>query len=116
MKTPLLFLALLYSVTSNAQDMLGVSNGNFAGTTGIALNPASIILMPCKWDVTIISLDLSVEQNFAGMPKKKLFGNPEGTGNEPNGGLNLYYSGGTKSANAHLAFGLPSFAFRFKDM
>ncbi len=115
MKTHLLFLALLISKLSSAQDMLGVANGNYAGNSGMAMNPTSMVLMPYKWEVSILSLNLSLENNYIGLPKKKIT-NPEYGANQNLGGLNEYYTPGNKSANMHLGLGLPAFIYRFQDM
>ena len=116
MKTKLLFLALLIYYNSSAQDMLGVSNGNYAGNSGMAMNPTSMVLMPYKWEVQILSFDLSVENNFVGMPKRKIFGGEGNINSEPYGGLNFYNNVHDKAANMHFALGLPAVIYRFKDM
>lgn len=96
--------------------MLGISNGNYAGNSGMAMNPTAMMLMPYKWEVQILSFDLSVENNFIGMPKKRLFSSSESVNNQPYGGLNFYTNSSDKSANAHFALGLPAIIYRFKDM
>lgn len=116
MKTTLLFLALIISKITFSQEMLGVSNGNYAGNSGMALNPTSMVLMPYKWELQILSFDLSVDNNFIGMPKRKIIGRSESMNNEPNGGLNFYTNNRDKAANLHFALGLPAIIFRFKDM
>lgn len=116
MKTRLLFLALLISTISHAQDMLGLANGNYAGNAGMAMNPTSMVLMPYKWEVSLISVNLSLENNYIGLPRKKITSASESGNNEPMGGLREYYSSGTKSANMHLALGMPAFIYRFNDM
>lgn len=116
MRTTLLFLALLISKVSFSQDMLGVSNGNYAGNSGMAMNPTAMLLMPYKWELQIISFNLSVDNNIIGMPKRKIMGRTEAMNNEPYGGLNFYTNSRDKAANMHFALGLPAFIFRFKDM
>ncbi|MBK9412172.1 MAG: hypothetical protein IPN61_01910 [Bacteroidetes bacterium] len=116
MRTTLLFLALLVSKVSFSQDMLGVSNGNYAGNSGMAMNPTAMLLMPYKWELQILSFNLSVDNNFVGMPKRKILGGTESMNNEPYGGLNFYTNSRDKAANMHFALGLPAIIFRFKDM
>jgi len=116
MRTKLLFLALLVSNISLGQDMLGVSNGNYAGNSGMAMNPTSMVLMPYKWELQILSYNISVDNNFVGMPKKRILGGPEAMNNVPYGGLNFYTNSNDKAANMHFALGLPSIIYRFNDM
>jgi hypothetical protein len=116
MRTTLLFLALLVSKISFSQDMLGVSNGNYAGNSGMAMNPTAMLLMPYKWELQIVSFNLSVDNNFVGMPKRKILGGTEAMNTEPYGGLNFYTNSRDKAANMHFALGLPAIIFRFKDM
>ena len=85
MRTTLLFLALLVSKVSFSQDMLGVSNGNYAGNSGMAMNPTAMLLMPYKWELQILSFNLSVDNNFVGIPKRKILGGTESMNNEPYG-------------------------------
>ena len=116
MKTQLLLLALLISNISNAQDMLGLSNGNYAGNAGMAMNPTSMVLMPYKWEVSLVSFNISLENNYLGLPRNKIIGRTEANSFEPLGGLKEFYSSSSKAANLHLGVGLPSFIYRFNDM
>ena len=116
MKKRLLLLALLISSISHAQDMLGLSNGNYAGNAGMAMNPTSMVLMPYKWEVSLLSLNLSLENNYLGLPRNRITGSSEINSNAPLGGLKEFYSSSSKSANLHLAVGLPAFIYRFNDM
>ncbi len=116
MRTKLLFLALFITKISMGQDMLGISNGNYAGNSGMALNPTSMVMMPYQWEVQIMNFDLSVDNNFIGMPKRRILGGGESFNNAPYGGLNFYTNSNDKAANMHFALGLPSIIYRFNDM
>ncbi|MFN3939691.1 MAG: hypothetical protein ACK4IY_03825, partial [Chitinophagales bacterium] len=66
MKAPIsgLIVALLLSYQSDAQEMFGISNSNFAGQMGIYLNPSSIALAPYKHEVHALSLDAFADNNY----------------------------------------------------
>ena len=96
--------------------MLGLSNGNYAGNAGMAMNPTSMVLMPYKWEVSLLSLNLSLENNYLGLPRNRITGSSETNSNAPLGGLKEFYSSSSKSANLHLGVGLPAFIYRFNDM
>ena len=56
-------IALIGSLGSKAQDYQGIQGSPFAGSLGIANNPASILNTPFSWDVTIFSTQLKNTTN-----------------------------------------------------
>ncbi len=63
-----LFLFCIFSflfISKNfSQDFLGLSTGNYAGVTGVSLQPASIVDSRHKFDINLISTDLSFDNNY----------------------------------------------------
>ncbi len=59
-----LLLFLLYSFFSFAQDFSGISTGNYAGVTGVLLQPASIVDSRFKFDVNLFSSDINYSNNY----------------------------------------------------
>ncbi len=51
-----LSLALICSVTGQAQDYHAIEGSPYAGSMGVANNPAAILTAPYPWDLTILSL------------------------------------------------------------
>ena len=115
MKRILLITLLLFSLRSNSQDMLGVANSNFSGTTGLAMNPTSIMLSPNRWEVAFFTLDLNVENNFIGLPKQRILNSEQSSSNDK-GGLVAYLNASDKAANMHFAFTIPSIMVKYNDM
>lgn len=48
----------------SAQDFLGLSTGNFSGVTGVSLQPASIVDSRHKFDINLISTDVTFKNNY----------------------------------------------------
>lgn len=63
-----LLLALLViaigASSAFSQDWIGARNSNYAGITGVSLNPSSIAVSRYKLDVNIIGLDVSLQNNY----------------------------------------------------
>lgn len=51
-----LFIVLLFSLSSQAQDYHAIEGSPYAGAIGVANNPASIVNTPYPWDITVFSL------------------------------------------------------------
>jgi hypothetical protein len=69
------FLILLFISTSliaQAQDFLGYANSNYAGVSGVNLNPASIADSRFKFDILIVGTSLNFSNNYVGMKKTAL--------------------------------------------
>lgn len=67
MKRKLPFLLLLLFTISGqlfSQDFLGLSTGNYAGVTGVMLQPASIVDSRHKFDVNIFSTNVRYSNNY----------------------------------------------------
>jgi hypothetical protein len=64
MRNILLTLFLLLQLHVNAQELWGASNSNYAGNTGLDLNPASVTGAPFKWEIHLLSADASVMNNY----------------------------------------------------
>jgi hypothetical protein len=52
-----LFIGLILSLSSQAQDYHAIEGSPFAGAIGVANNPASIVNTPYPWDITLFSLE-----------------------------------------------------------
>ncbi len=68
-----LILTVPLSVLRNdvyAQEMWGAASSNFAGHSGLALNPASIADAPYRWEVHFLSFDASLLNNYMYLQSK----------------------------------------------
>jgi outer membrane protein OmpA-like peptidoglycan-associated protein len=64
-KLPILTIVLfLSSLQSQAQNFLGLNTGNYAGVTGVMLQPASIVDSRYKFDINLISTGLNYSNNY----------------------------------------------------
>jgi len=63
-------LLLLIPFLSNAQELMGISNSNFAGNMGIFMNPSSIVMAPYKSEFNILSGDVFLDNNYIYLKKK----------------------------------------------
>ena len=70
-----LFLLLAFT-TTQAQEMLGIANSNYAGTNGMSLNPSSMVDSRLEFDVNIGTFGVSADNDFLFLSKDslKLFG------------------------------------------
>lgn len=84
MKKPLLVctLAVLF-INAYAQEMWGISNSNYSGNMGIALNPSTIVGAPYQYDMNIFALDIFLENNLVWLPAsdrmlhRAIYGSPD---------------------------------------
>ncbi|HVS98016.1 MAG TPA: hypothetical protein VHE54_16085 [Puia sp.] len=58
-----LLIGLICSLEGKAQDYQAIQGSPFAGSLGIANNPASILSTPYSWDVTLFSMQLKNTTN-----------------------------------------------------
>ena len=58
-----------FAFSSYAQDFLGYANSNYAGVSGIDLNPSSIADSRFKFDMTLIGANISAANNYLGLNK-----------------------------------------------
>ncbi|HLG34946.1 MAG TPA: hypothetical protein VI757_08715 [Bacteroidia bacterium] len=115
MKRFLILILFVISAGANAQEMLGIANSNFAGNMGMGLNPASMLLMPYRWELNLISGDLFLENNYVAYPKNRIIPTSEGQVTLPHGGFLDSYSLTPKNAHARTFLRLPSFIYRTRE-
>jgi hypothetical protein len=116
MKHILAIFIVISSFTAQGQVMLGIANSNFAGNMGMNLNPTSMLLMPYKWEVNLISGDIFVDNNYIRYPKARVMGSTEGSAsNIPHGGFLDNYNSNLKNAHSHTHLRLPSFLYRTRE-
>ncbi len=65
----LFLFAIPLTLPSNAQELWGIANSNYAGTMGLDLNPASVVGTPFKWEIHLISADVSAMNNYLFLKK-----------------------------------------------
>ncbi len=51
-----LFTALVFSLAARSQDYHAIEGSPYAGGIGVANNPASILMTPYPWDITVFSM------------------------------------------------------------
>ncbi len=61
------FLFSFSFLISYSQDFLGYANSNYAGVSGIDLNPASIADSRYKFDMTLIGINVYADNNYLGL-------------------------------------------------
>ena len=66
-----IFLTLIFSNT-NAQDFLGINTSNYAGVTGLMLQPASIVDSRHKFDINLFSTSANYSNNYLLVDRKAL--------------------------------------------
>ncbi|MEO8086189.1 MAG: OmpA family protein [Bacteroidota bacterium] len=67
-----IFAFLLFITVAEAQEMFGIANSNYAGTNGISLNPSSMVDSRLKLDINILTLGVSIDNNYIYEPKSQL--------------------------------------------
>lgn len=60
----LIIVLSLLSLQTRAQNFLGLNTGNYAGVTGVMLQPASIVDSRYKFDINLISTGLNYSNNY----------------------------------------------------
>ncbi len=60
---------LLFSSTSDAQELWGIANSNHAGQMGLTMNPASVVGEPFRWELHLFSLDANAANNYIYLKK-----------------------------------------------
>ena len=58
-----MLLGLLFSINTRAQDYHAIEGSPLAGSLGVANNPASILMAPYPWDITVLSFQLKTATN-----------------------------------------------------
>ena len=115
MKHILTLIIVVAAFGAQAQEMLGIANSNFAGSMGMGLNPASMLLMPYRWEANLISGDIFLENNYVRYPKSRLTSTPETSIPTPHGGMLDNYSLSPKNAHVRTFLRLPSFIYRTRE-
>ena len=72
----LLLLVLLGTVSLKAQNYHGIQGSPYAGSLGVHNNPASILMAPYKWDLTILGIQGKSSTNFFTINNYSLLSNP----------------------------------------
>lgn len=87
-----------------AQDYHAIQGSMYAGSLGVHNNPASIVMCPYKWDVTLIGGQLKSASNLFTIYNYSLLSNPANS--------RYYFSGGDYKRFSDLAFNLNLFNAR----
>jgi hypothetical protein len=65
-----ILLSLISYSSSRAQEMLGISNSNFAGNMGMGMNPSLFIGSPYLYEINAISGDLFVDNDYVYLKRR----------------------------------------------
>jgi hypothetical protein len=116
LKNGVLVLILVQTSMSQAQEMLGITTSNFAGSNGAILNPATIVSSKLYMDINIITADAYFENNYLYIHSKdfkllKYLGpNPKFPSYPPNGSaVDFYKTTNPKKAYVQALVKGPSF-------
>lgn len=63
-KISTLLILIIIAGQAHSQDFLGISTGNYAGVTGLSLQPASIVDSRHKFDINIFSTGINYSNNY----------------------------------------------------
>jgi outer membrane protein OmpA-like peptidoglycan-associated protein len=72
MKKFLPIISIFCFLGMNAQDFLGLQSSNYAGVTGVYSNPANIVDNRMKFDLSLVGLNLNVDNSYFGIKRKAL--------------------------------------------
>ncbi len=67
-----ILILILLASASNAQEMLGIANSNYAGTNGLSLNPSSMVDSRLDLDINLITLGVSADNDYLFLSKDSL--------------------------------------------
>lgn len=68
-------IVLIPWLSGYTQDYLGFVNSNYAGNYGTLYQPASIVDNRYAWELNLLGMDATVENNFLGLYSKNFFNN-----------------------------------------
>jgi len=106
----LVVLFVLAFKPSRAQEMLGISNSNFAGNMGMGLNPSLFVGSPYLYEWNFISGDLFVDNDYVYLPKRtSLLGASIRGESIPQEDVLDYYTTPPKNAYANIFLRGPSY-------
>lgn len=78
MKKVIFFLfVILCNLQLFSQDFLGIQTSNYAGVVGVYSNPANIVDNRMKFDMTLIGLNFTADNNYAAVKRSSIQGNPK---------------------------------------
>jgi hypothetical protein len=104
--------SLFFIKTASAQEMLGIANSNYAGVTGVAINPSSMSDSYLSWDLNIIGADIFAQNNYVYIEQSKVTNGDLYSGNIK---FRDYYTANpTKSGYINAVANLPSVMFSYK--
>ena len=69
MKIKLLLLISICAHTLSAQDYIGFNQSNYAGVSGVYLQPASIVDSRMKFDMTLVGFNIGAYNNYIGVDR-----------------------------------------------
>ncbi|MBL7914785.1 MAG: hypothetical protein JNL49_07030 [Bacteroidia bacterium] len=100
---------LLLSFIGKGQEMLGISNSNFAGNMGMALNPSLFIGSPYIQEFNFISADFFIDNDYVYLKKRtSLFAKSLRGESIPEENILDYYDGKKKRAFGNVFLRGPS--------
>lgn len=68
-KNLLLVVFILFATVSYGQERIGLANGNYAGTTGMPLNPSGMVDSKAWLDINLVGTDVFAWNNFSYLSK-----------------------------------------------
>ena len=71
-KLVLIFSAAFFFGNARAQEMLGIANSNYAGISGMHLNPSTIVDSRLKLDINLLTFGISFDNDYLYIPKGDL--------------------------------------------
>lgn len=116
-KAILFFVAIVFCSNLFAQEMLGIANSNYAGISGIHMNPSTIVDSRLKIDINLVSGGTSFDNDYLYIPKEdlKFFGFQNIADQIDAGNYKEYDTTSNKNMTfASMIIG-PSVMFRVKD-
>ncbi len=115
LKLTLAVFCCLFARNVQAQEMWGIANSNYAGTMGMRLNPAGMAFLPAKFEISILSGDVFLQNNYVyfahgSRPYRKML---NGTLSDTD--IRDHYTTNDKNAFAHLLLNGPSAIVRLNN-
>src|SRR5258706_2005162 len=116
-KIILLLAAISFGANLFAQEMLGIANSNYAGVSGMHLNPSTIVDSRLKFDFNLITYGISFDNDYLYIPKADLkFFGFRNIGDQIDA---KHYQEYDTTSNKNITFATmvkgPSIAFAVKD-
>ncbi len=68
----LTILGILLSATAYSQEMWGIANSNYGGNFAIDLNPASMAFSPIKYELNVLSGNVTFQNDYLYIPKGEM--------------------------------------------